>query len=276
MTWTKSQILDRLRQLHRKGKDLSYNAMSRHSQPVLSAAAYHFGSYRTAVEKAGIDYAEVSRRPRWTKQRIIALIKQAKRKGEDLNWAAVTQRKDELGLAAFASLQPRLFGRWDRALAAAGLDADEISRYRRWDPNTVVFEFKSRARDNEPLSSGAVQAEDPGLHAAAVRHFGSFDKALRAARIDPAKVRQRQSWDRQAVIRGIRAAQRRGMGMSDSSIRREDSALYGAAVRLFGSFTAARKAAGVKWKSQRRARADKAGAAGGHDVRRPRRPGRRD
>lgn len=252
MTWTKSQIIDKLRQLHRNGKDLSYNAMSRHSQSLLSAASYHFNSYRAAVEKAGIDYAEVIRRPRWTKQRIIALIKQARRDGQELSWAAVTQNSGELGLAAFAALQPRLFGRWDRALHAAGLDADEISCYRKWDANTVIFEFKSRARDGQALSSGAVQSDDPGLHAAAVRHFGSFDKALRAAGIDPLKVRQRQRWDRESVLRGLKSAARRGLSMSDTSVRKKESSLYGAAVRLFGSFTAARSAAGVKWKRKPR------------------------
>ena len=80
--------------------------------------------------------------------------------------------------AAFASLQPRLFGRWDRALSAAGLDADEVNRYRKWDRNTVAFELRARHADDEPLNSGAIQLEDSGLHAAAVRHFGSFDDVL--------------------------------------------------------------------------------------------------
>jgi len=251
MIWTKSLILEKLRQLHRKGKAMSYNAMARHSQSVLSAAAYHFGSYRDAIEKAGIDYADIIRRPRWTKQRIIALIKQARRKGHELHWAAVVKRKDELGLAAFASLQSRLFGRWDRALHAAGLDADEISQYRKWDANTVVFELKSLSQAGDSLSSGAVQREDPGLHAAAVRHFGTYDKALKAARIDPRSVRLRQSWDRGSVIRELKAAHRDGAYLSDSTARKEHAALYGAASRLFGSFKSARASAGVKWKRKR-------------------------
>src|SRR4051812_45085647 len=112
MIWDKPNILAKLKQLHKSGKDLSYNQMCRNLQPLLSAAAYHFGSYRKAIEKAGIDYAEIIRRPRWTKQSIIKLIKDAKRKNQDLHWSAVTQRRDPLGKAAFASLQPRLFGRW--------------------------------------------------------------------------------------------------------------------------------------------------------------------
>ena len=109
MVWDKPRIIKELKRLAKAGADLSYNALARKRQALLSAAAYHFGSYRKAVERAGIDYTEVTRRPRWTKPRIIALIKKGKRAGHDLHWSAVTRRRDELGRAAFASLQPRLF-----------------------------------------------------------------------------------------------------------------------------------------------------------------------
>lgn len=248
MIWDRTRILQKLKQLHKSKRDLSYNAMARAMQPLLSAAAYHFGSYRKAVESAGIDYADVLRRPRWSKTRIIQMIKQARRAGEDLHWAAVTQRRDELGRAAFASLQPRLFGRWDRALQAAGLDAGEVSRYRRWNRDGIVFELRNRKQEGEALNSGALQGDDPGLHAAAVRHFGSYDAALRAAKVDPAAVRQRRSWSRPQVTAAFKALNRQRKSLSDSAVRKADPALYGAAVRLFGSFTAARKASGVKWK----------------------------
>jgi hypothetical protein len=128
MLWDKPEILKTLKKLHKDGVDLSYNALSARQQSLVSASAYHFGSYRTAVERAGIDYSEVIRRPRWTKQAIIKLIKDAKRDDQDLHWSAVIKRRDELGKAAFASLQPRLFASWDRALTAAGLDADDVNR----------------------------------------------------------------------------------------------------------------------------------------------------
>jgi hypothetical protein len=251
MIWTKPRIAAELKRLHHSGAELSYNALARKRQALVSAAAYHFGSYRAAVQAAKIDYAEVTRRPRWSKPIIIRLIKQARRKGQDLHWSAVTKRRDELGRAAFASLQPRLFGRWDRALHAAGLDADEVSRYRKWDRNTVAFELRSRAQDDEELNSGAVQQEDSGLHAAAVRHFGSYDAALRAARVDPGSVRRRRTWTKPQVVQALKKAKRGGKNLSDSAIRRADPALYGAAVRLFGTFTAARKAAGIKWKRKK-------------------------
>lgn len=248
MVWDKPRIKAKLKSLHRDGANLSYNALARKAQSLVSAAAYHFGSYRLAVEAAGIDYAEVTRRPRWTKQVIIRLIKQAKREDEDLHWSAVTKRGDELARAAFASLQPRLFGRWDRALSAAGLDADDVARYRRWDRNTVAFELRSRAQDDEPLNSGAIQQEDSGLHAAAVRHFGSYDGALRAAKVNPDSVRRRRAWTRPEVIAALKQGKRSGKHLADSSVRKENPALYGAAVRLFGTFTAARNAAKIQLK----------------------------
>jgi hypothetical protein len=248
MIWTRDEILKALKRLYKQKADLSYNALASKRQPLVSAAAYHFGSYRKAVERAGIDYATVVRRPRWTKAAIIGLIKAARRNDEDLHWSAVTKRRDELGRAAFASLQPRLFGRWDRALHAAGLDADEVSRYRKWDRNTVVFELKARAQADEALNSGAIQKDDSGLHAAAVRHFGSYDRALRAAKVDPDSVRRRRNWSRPDVLAALKQAKRQGMHLADSTVRREHPALYGAAVRLFGTYTAARDAAGVKYK----------------------------
>src|SRR5437764_6804937 len=149
-TWDKERIAAALKQLYKKGTDLSYNRLAKKQQALVSSAAYHVGSYRAAVEAAGIDYAAVTRRPRWTKQAIIGLIKQARRNGEDLHWSAVTKRRDELGLAAFASLQPRLFGRWDRALQGAGLDADDVAIYRKWDRQSILFELRDRAREKQP------------------------------------------------------------------------------------------------------------------------------
>ena len=244
MIWDKPRILQELRRLHKDGVNLSYSHLASSKQPLLSAAAYHFGSYRGAIEKAGIDYSEVIQRPRWTKPRIIRMLKEAKRKGVELNWSSVTRRGDELARAAFAAIQTRLFGKWDRALHAAGLDADDVVIYRAWDKAAVVFELKSRGQNGEALNSGGLQKEDPGLHAAAIRYFGSYSAALKAAKFNPSNHRERRRWDKQAVLVALKSANKRG-AVSDTVIRHDDPGLYGAALLLFGSFTAARRAAGV-------------------------------
>ncbi len=244
MTWDKPRILRELRRLHRDGANLCYSYLARRKQALLSAAAYHYGSYRIAVEKAGIDYADVIRRPRWTKPRIIRLLKEAKREGVELHWSSVTRRGDELARAAFAAIQMRLFGSWGRALHAAGLDADDVVMYRAWDKPSIVFELKQRSQDNEPMNSGGLQKDDPGLHAAAIRYFGSYPAALKAAKLNPSLVRERRRWDKPQVIRALKSMSKRN-GVSDAALRKADPGLYGAAVRLFGSLSAARKACGI-------------------------------
>jgi hypothetical protein len=242
--WDKERIIETLRTLHRQGVDLSYNRLARKRQSLLSASAYYFGSYRKAVEKAGINYAEIIRKPRWTKLLIIKMIKQARRDDEDLNWSSVSRRRDELGRASFAAIQERLFGSWDRALHAAGLDADQISRYRKWNPSTIVAELKERYSDEEALNSGALQREDPGAHAAAVRHFGTYDNALKAAGFKPERLRQRRSWTRDQVIRELKRFANGNGGLRDADLRSENPALYGAALRHFKNLNTARRVVG--------------------------------
>src|SRR5580658_7219135 len=152
MVWNRTKIKAALVRLYKQRADLSYNSLARKKQSLVSAAAYHFGSYRQAVGQAGINYSEVVRRPRWTRTAIIKLLKESKRAGHKLHWSAVTKRRDELGKAAFAALQPRLFGRWDRALRDAGLDADKINRYRKWNKRSVVAELRSRLRKSQGLN----------------------------------------------------------------------------------------------------------------------------
>jgi hypothetical protein len=250
MNWKRAKILSELRRLHNNAVNLSYNAMARRHQALVSAAAYHFGSYRGAVEAAGIDYALVLRRPRWTKKIIIGLIKQGRRSGADLNWGSVTRGGsalgDELSRAAFASLQPRLFGSWEKALVAAGLDADDIRRYRNWDRAEIIYELRCRHRDGLAMNSGAVQRQAPDLHAAAMREFDGFDAALKTAGMNPSAARLRRKWTRPLVLAAIRSAAGAKKIVSDTAVRRKHGALYGAATRLFGTFSAARAAAGVK------------------------------
>jgi hypothetical protein len=251
--WDKPKILKALRRLSKQKQDLSYNRMTQRHQALVSAAAYHFGSYRAAVEHAEIDYRTVLRRPRWTKLMIIKLIKAARRAGEDLHWSAVTQRRDDLGKAAFAALQSRLFGRWDKALQAAGLDVDDVAIYRRWDSHTILFELRCLARDGEAVNSGAIQREDPGLHAAAVRQFGGYDQALRAAKLDPLVYRRRRRWTPQQVVTELKMLYRgKSSKFSATALRKQHSSLYGAALRHFGSLSAACGAAGLRMKTKKR------------------------
>lgn len=191
MTPAQRDIARRLRADHARGVNLGYRSVRR-SRPRLAArVVYHFGSWSSALEAAGIDPRLHSRNPFWTKDRIIRTIKSARRASVDLTWSEVIARRDDLSRAAHAAIRRRNFGSWSRALQAAGVDPDLERKHNRWDRQTIAFELRLRHAEREPMNSAAVQCDLPALHAAALRHFGSFDAALRAARIDPDKVRLR-------------------------------------------------------------------------------------
>jgi len=68
----------------------------------------------------------------------------------------------------------------------------------------------------------------------------------------PRPARRRRRWDKKQVLKSIKAAAKAGDSLADSRIRIDHPALYGAAIRLFGTFTSARKIAGFKFKPKKR------------------------
>lgn len=192
MRWNPSKILAELKRRHRRGASLAHRDLRKNNRPLASAAAYHFGSYPAALVAADINVIKVRKRPLWTKDRIIKAIKAARKAKRDLCWSAVVKRGGPLSRAAFAAIRPTMFGSWARALQVAGVDADDYRRYRTWDKESVAFDLKQRYADDSGVNCGAVQVDDPGLYAAAVRYFGTFDRALKAAQLSPRKIRVRR------------------------------------------------------------------------------------
>lgn len=244
--WDSGLIARRIRDLYRQGQDVSYNAMARANQGLISSANYYYGSYRKAVEAAGIDYAEICQKPRWNPDRVVDVILQGHRAGFDLSWAIVSKRRDELGCAAKAAIRLRGFGNWNDALRKAGLDPDAVSRYRHWPPRAIIGELKRRAAAGEPLNSKAIQAELPGLYGAAVRQLGSYDNALRKAGVNPKTIAQRRQWDQSAVCARLREFERDHGQVSQVMLRQHDSGLMRAIRIWFGDLPKAIAAAGVK------------------------------
>ena len=232
MIWNKQNILQALKQRFKAGDDLSYNALPRSQQSLVSAAAYHFGSYRAAVAKAGIDYANVTRRPHWNKGRIVATIKMATATNRICTGRRhqAARRTGQGGIRFTADAVVWPVG---SRLEAAGLKVGDVSRYRQWDRKSIVEEIKNRARREKAINSGAMQKHDPGLHAAAVRYFGNYDSALKSAKIDPASIRRRKTWTPDEVLKSLKRLHRQGQPLSDTEVRRSHPALYGAAVRCW-------------------------------------------
>lgn len=228
--WDSGLVVRTIRKYHREGRDVSYNAMARTQQDLVSAANYYHGTYREAVRLAGIDYSQIRRKPCWSSERIIKVIRKAHRQGIELQWSKVSVRRDEFGWAAKAAI--RQWGGWPAALKAAGLDPDRIGRYRRWDEKAIVAELRARARRGQPINSGVIQAELAGLYGAAVRRFGSYDAAMAKAGVNPKDIVQRRQWTPDLVCEHLREFELKVGVVSQATLRSYDTGLL-RAIRLF-------------------------------------------
>lgn len=192
MRWTRKTILQEIRVLHGQGEELNYHSTDCNHPQLMRAASWHFGTWRRAVETAGIDYNEVSKYIRWTREMVILRIRELHARGDDLSWSVISSKEGDPAMAAAAVRVNLGFGTWHDAVTQAGLHYDQVARYRHWTPERVVEEIRRLVELRAPISSKMVQQNHAPLYNAAKRRFGQWDKALEAAGLDPDKVRVRR------------------------------------------------------------------------------------
>jgi hypothetical protein len=221
--WNQDLIVNTIRERARTGETL---ASSKVPQRFVAAARWHFGSWEAALGAAGVNPQETRlRRPPYTKDDVLAALRQLARDGKPLRSSALK------ALVKIDTVR-RLFGSVTRAVRAAGLVPGEHPN-QKW----------SRARVIEALQVRAAQGDATltrGLQRAVQQYFGSA-RAARAAAGLPALVRE--AWTRASLIAELRRRARVGD---------PGRALWAACTRLFGSPAAARRAAKVP--ATRRAR----------------------
>ena len=192
MRWTRKTILEEIRLLHASGEELNYDSIGQNHAHLMRASSWHFGTWQRAVETAGLNYGEVSKYSRWTREMVILGIREIHARGGDLSWSKISSSEGDPALAAAAVRANMGFGTWHDAVTEAGLNYEEVARYRHWTPERVVSEIQLLARKKAPLSSKLVQLNYAPLYNAAKRRFKQWDLALEAAGLDPDKVRVRR------------------------------------------------------------------------------------
>jgi len=170
--WTPAQVINGILTAAAQDQDLSYSRMRECDPALVRAAEREFGAWGSAVEAAGFDYEAIRRYRRWTRERVIARIRELHAQGADLSWYMVMTKVDP-PLAA-ATLHAGRFSSWNEALHAAGLDPRGIARYQHWTPELIRQEVHRIAEHGISLDRRTLKVRAAPLLAAIDRLSGGL------------------------------------------------------------------------------------------------------
>ncbi len=235
--WTSGLVLEEIRKWHEEGKPLYSHYIRNHYQELLAAGIRYYGTWQSAVQESGLSYSEVRKYQEWSRETIIATIRELKSKGNELSFRSMMGSPHQA--MVYAAIRPNHFGSWKAALEASGINSQEVYRYRSWDKETIIHEIKTLQEQGADLSSKAMDQHSNSLIATARRRFGSWEEALKKAGIDYSKIRKRKQWTKEMVEKAIHKLQKQGKPLTSTFVRKNHPALFAAACkkRFFGSWS---------------------------------------
>lgn len=231
----------------RQAKGLALNAQSVvvDDEKMIGAARRLFGGWKAALEAAGIDPKtakpqQANRRPHgyWDKRRVLEHLRELQTQGVPLNAHSV-QLADG-GLEATAK---RLFGSFEAAIEALGLDYADVRITDTWTPERVIGEIQRAYAIGSDLSDNTVSTLNPPLYGAAQTHCGGWKQAIEAAGIDSESTRRTEKWTREKLISYFTEAMQ--VGLHIPTLLHWEDAYRGTILRYFKSTAEFYEALGI-------------------------------
>jgi hypothetical protein len=178
--WSREEVLRVIGELSSAGKQLNSGHIARNYPALAYAGRKYYGTWEDAIKAAGLNYEAIRRKCFWSRKKIVEQIRELRAAGEALNVSAA--EKTHGGLVGAAAVY---FGSWRQAIKAAGLDYAKIKRQKEWSKSEIASEIKRMRAQGVNLSTTIpIRKRYRTLHAAAVRYFGSWAAAMKAAKLE--------------------------------------------------------------------------------------------
>jgi len=238
--WTPEQVIGAIQLLHKSEVSVNYNAVAldqtattrgllktilkreANGLALVAAANNHFGGWDKALVAAGLNPEEIRFHVAWTKEKVIRAIQALHKAGIQLNSNVISTDTSEATKKILEVELRRqvsggsvynggidLFGGWNEALLAAGLDPKAIRRQHQWTREEIIESLRmlyaesptnlrsdTLRYDNSPEMKARLKPilktdllGGAALHNAAVKEFGTMEAAIREAGGDPNEVR---------------------------------------------------------------------------------------
>lgn len=254
--WSPRIVVEHILERYRKGLKLNSGYMQIYERALYQAGCAYWGSWRKAIEAAGIRYDDVrvlvpNPPYKWNKQKIIAIIRERFRAGKPLNSNHIQTKERLLYGAAL-----KYFGGWRQAIVAAGLDYEQVRTRKEvvaWTCDSIVAEIQRRYRAGLSMGGAAVYKEHPTLYVAAKRHFGTGGWAKARVRAGlSARDPKAQKWTKEKVIEELRRLDASGIALNVASMMiTGNMQVYSGGIKRFGSWPKSLAAAGIDPKKAR-------------------------
>jgi hypothetical protein len=122
--WTKESVLALIAREHRSGRDMvQARVAERLGDGPVRAAKYCFGSYRNAIEAAGLPYPPKQPLRFWSRHNVLDTLRSLSADGVDLRQSKVRKSHSPLFLAAV-----HYFGAYGNAIVEAGINYEKVVR----------------------------------------------------------------------------------------------------------------------------------------------------
>ena len=212
--WPPGKIQATIRILSKRRRPFRPGELQERYSHLIRAAQRYFGSWSKAVIAAGVDPLKLMRAVPWTRERIIEAILKRALNNEPLGSRVVQPR-------SLSDAAMNIFGAWEAALSAAGLDPKQYmygrisssspsignsppshdrltspgkkgfdstnprKKRQRWSNPEVHQAILARLRERRPMNAASVFRDDISLYRAAAKRHRSWFKALQAVGLNP-------------------------------------------------------------------------------------------
>jgi hypothetical protein len=248
--WSREKIIAVILAMRKKGEPINSNHIQVDHPRIYASTIKYFGSWQKAVEASGIDYASVrvyQPGTHWTKGKVLTAIRVRRKRGLTLNQGKIPSR--------LAHAARKVFGRngWSKALRRAGIDPRTIDPRIFWTKKRVLGEISRLKVAGVPLNIAFLYAHGhKKLIAGGRKAFGSWRRAILASGLSYARVRKARKnwWTPGRIIYQINRLEKAGFRLNSNGISHAPGrrGFFAAAVRLFGSWGEAVRAAGIDYR----------------------------
>lgn len=174
----RKEVIRKILQRSHDSASLSERTVRADIPQVYKMAIASFSSWQIALSCAGMPSRETMF-PNDAEE-VMQLIRQLCHAERSIKAQHIRRKQHPLYTAAL-----KYFGSWFAALEAAGINSTQVNPRYGWDRDKIIEAILLRAVERRTL--GATYVRPLSLKTAAVKEFGSWERALREAGLDPAE-----------------------------------------------------------------------------------------